>query len=319
VERPVDGETVVVGAGLAGLMAARMLAADGRPVLVLEAADQVGGRLATRRLGTGLFDHGAQFFTVRSDVFAAEVEKLCESGVVYEWCRGFNEVDGYPRFAARHGMQALAEHLAAGLDVRTGTVVEAVAPSAGGCWTVHGRDIEIDAAAVLLTSPVPLSLALLDAGRVALNPAHEQGVRDLRYHSVLAVMAVLDRPSAIPSPGGRQLADGPFSFVADNAAKGLSPIPTVTLHAAHDLSAARWDDDPAVVLPELLELARPWLGAAEVVQAELVHWAHAGPVMPWPDRCCEVAPGVVLAGDAFGGPKVEGAYLSGRAAGEALR
>jgi predicted NAD/FAD-dependent oxidoreductase len=310
---------VVVGAGLAGLVAARHLRAAGRSVVVLEAGDDVGGRLATRRLGRATFDHGAQFFTVRSESFAREVEAWCADGVVYEWCRGFNEVDGYPRFASRNGMQALAAHLADGLDVRARTVVEAVTAWAGSAWSVRTTGgAELQASGVLLTPPVPLSLGLLDAGECPLDAAFGPGLRDLRYHAVLAVMAVLDRPSAIPEPGGRQLTEGPFSFVADNAAKGLSPVPAITLHAAHDWSTRHWHDDPGAVLRDLLELARPWLGAAEVLQAELVHWPHSGPVVPWPDRCCEVAPGVVLAGDAFGGPKVEGAYLSGEAAGLAL-
>jgi monoamine oxidase len=45
---------VVVGAGAAGLAAARALAAAGREVLVLEAQDRVGGRLHTVPLGAGV-------------------------------------------------------------------------------------------------------------------------------------------------------------------------------------------------------------------------------------------------------------------------
>ena len=45
---------VVVGAGIAGLAAARALTGMGRDVLVLEARDRIGGRLHTVRLGAGV-------------------------------------------------------------------------------------------------------------------------------------------------------------------------------------------------------------------------------------------------------------------------
>ena len=117
----------------------------------------------------------------------------------------------------------------AAASVRTGQPVEAVSgrPRAGRDarrWRVAGPGWELYAAAVLLTCPVPAG-----AGAARRRDPGARSTRTCcracaasRYHRVLAVAALLDRPSAIPPPGGRQLEDGPFSFVADNAAKGLS-------------------------------------------------------------------------------------------------
>ena len=114
----------IVGAGLAGLMAARPLADAGHEVVLLDKGRSPGGRLATRRVGAAVIDHGAQFFTVRSDAFAAHVGAWRRDGLVTEWCRGFgSEPDGYPRYAVRGGMNALAKHLARGLDVRCSKMV----------------------------------------------------------------------------------------------------------------------------------------------------------------------------------------------------
>jgi len=49
-------DVVVVGAGLAGLTAARQLHQSGRSVIVLEARDRVGGRCLSRSLGAGATD-----------------------------------------------------------------------------------------------------------------------------------------------------------------------------------------------------------------------------------------------------------------------
>lgn len=56
-------ETVVVGAGLAGLYAARVLLDAGRPLVLLEARDRVGGRTYSAPFeGVGLtVDLGAEW------------------------------------------------------------------------------------------------------------------------------------------------------------------------------------------------------------------------------------------------------------------
>ncbi|MFN0029593.1 MAG: NAD(P)/FAD-dependent oxidoreductase [Acidimicrobiales bacterium] len=318
--------TVIVGAGLAGLVAARRLADAGREVIVLEAAPVVGGRLATWRHGSLVADHGAQFFTVRSPTFEAFVQRLVHAGVVSEWCRGFNEVDGYPRYRVEGGMDRLALYLAEGLNVRCGVAVEAVlrsgsAGDGGQADGGHGYRIGLadggwlESERVLLTPPVPLLLPLLAAGAIALNPE----LASMAYHRVLALLVGLDGPSSVPDPGARQLEDGPFSFVADNRQKGVSDGVVVTLHTTHALSAQHWDDENGSLQARLLAWAEPWLGGHQPSVVELIRWPHSGPLRPWPEAVATVAPGLLIGGDGFAGPKVEGAFLSGWAAADALQ
>ena len=76
---------LIIGAGMAGLLAGTFLQENGIDVTVLDKGRGVGGRMATRRLGEGRADHGAQFFTVRSEVFASWVDDWLTAGVVLEW------------------------------------------------------------------------------------------------------------------------------------------------------------------------------------------------------------------------------------------
>lgn len=60
--KSVEADVVVIGAGLAGLAAARVLAEHGKRVLVLEARNRLGGRVFTERTPEGaLIEHGAEF------------------------------------------------------------------------------------------------------------------------------------------------------------------------------------------------------------------------------------------------------------------
>jgi hypothetical protein len=63
----------------------------------------------------------------------------------------------------------------------------------------------------------------------------------------------------------------------------------------------------------LLERAKPWIGDATVITSQIKKWRFATPLTIWPERYWSNDM-IVLAGDAFGGPKIEGAALSGLAA-----
>ncbi len=70
-------DVIVVGAGLAGLAAARDLAAAGRSVVVLEARDRVGGRIVNEAIGDGkIAEMGGQWAGPTQDRLYALAEDL---------------------------------------------------------------------------------------------------------------------------------------------------------------------------------------------------------------------------------------------------
>jgi renalase len=313
-------DVLVIGAGMAGLTAAAELQRAGRRVRVLDKGRGVGGRLASRRIGEASFDHGAQFITTRDPRFVAALEGWRQTGVVEEWCRGFAEhADGHPRWRGKPSMNSVAKHLAHGLEVFVEKQVVAL-----NClkdqWRAETKTGEVySASAVVLTPPVPQSLALMAAGGFSLQTEMHASLADIDYERCLTVMAVLDGPSRLPPPGGLAPADGPISWIADNQRKGVSAAPAVTIHATHAFSLEHWDDDRLVSGRLLLDAAAEWLGAG--IKTFQVHcWRYSKPMRVHEQACVVVSesPMLVLAGDAFAGPKVEGAALSGWAAAEAI-
>ncbi len=309
---------VVVGAGMSGLVAARTLRESGVDVEVVDKGRSPGGRLATRRIGAATLDHGAQFFTVRTPAFQSRVDDWIERGLVRVWTQGFDEADDsddHPRYVGTAGMNSLTKDLAAGLGVETSTMAFTVrAGSNDKRWDVVIDDGSVRSAdAVILTCPIPQSLALLVDSGVTL----EGPLMRTEYDRTIALLATLDRPAAVSPAGGVQDADDVFGFIGDNLAKGVSEQPAITFHANPTWSEAHWHADD--IETDLRRAAAAWLGEASIVEAQVKKWRLATPRSIWPDPCWTTAGGsIVLAGDAFAGPRVEGAHNSGLAAAHAL-
>jgi protoporphyrinogen/coproporphyrinogen III oxidase len=67
---------IVIGAGIAGLVAARRLVLGGRDVVVLEASDRAGGQLARHTVGGLELDAGAESFATRGGTVAGLAGRL---------------------------------------------------------------------------------------------------------------------------------------------------------------------------------------------------------------------------------------------------
>lgn len=311
-------DILIIGAGLAGLLAATDLQAIGFHPLVVDKGRGVGGRLASRRIGPATFDHGAQFITARTERFTALLSEWQRLGLVAEWYSGSNEE--HIHWRGVQSMTAVPKHLSRSLNVRLEMKVSVLKREDSHWLAIFENGETVVAKAVLLTAPVPQSLALLDAGKVALESSVREQLEAVEYEPCVAVMALLNGESKIPQPGFLRFDSGPISWIADNHAKGISAVPAVTIHATPVFSLEHWEDDRQAMGQHLLEVAAPWL-SSEVIEFQVHAWRYARPKYEQ-DRPCLIlnqSPPLLIAGDAFGGPRVEGAALSGWAAAEALK
>lgn len=88
-------DTIVIGAGVSGLTAARLLAQAGRRVVVLEARDHVGGRVSTDRTDGLVTDMGASWIHGVTGSAVAEGAEAFRIDTV-EFTVGGYQVDGRP-------------------------------------------------------------------------------------------------------------------------------------------------------------------------------------------------------------------------------
>ncbi|WP_433270401.1 NAD(P)/FAD-dependent oxidoreductase [Actinosynnema sp. CS-041913] len=306
-------QVTVVGAGIAGVACARALATAGVTVSVLERAHVCGGRMATKRYEGRPADIGAGYFTVSDARFAAVVDGWRAAGLAREWTDTFavyspagrDVAAGPMRWAAPGGLRSLVERLADGLDVRTRHLVE---------WIEPGPRVDgVAADAVVLAMPGAQVARHVDPRlRATRNAAQAQEwlpslAATLRYAERgwdFRGAFVNDHPvlTTLFDDGSRR-GDGAPVLVAHTTADFAGQFVADTVAAAEEIESA---------VRELLELPEP----AERVDVQ--RWTFARPGRPG-DTPFHFGPERIgIAGDAWGTPKIETAWLSGTLLAEAI-
>ena len=332
-------DILIVGGGIAGLALGRELVDRGRVPVVLERAQGVGGRCATRRIDGQPVDHGPAFLHGRSPRFVAAITAACAAETPAEWPRVRDGIGvpcqpqafepGDTRLAPAAGVNVLAKHLAHGLDVRRDARVEALAlraaPDGSGrrVWEARLASGEhLLARALALAVPAPSALALLEPLGAAEPPiaALQPLLRLIRVVPCLAVIARFPAGTAAPAWHASYPESASVQAILhDSSKRGPAARLTLVIQARPGFSQAHVDgpDDvwARLLLDEAARLHGGWIGAPELVQAHRWRYARvaAGTELAAP-LVAHCAGGAVLgiAGDgldASGG--VEGAYLSG--------
>lgn len=309
-----DHDVLIIGAGIAGLSAARRLHAAGCQVAVFDKGRGPGGRMATRRDDTSCWDHGAQYFSIKTSGFRQLASEALEAGVLKPWTPA-HLADNHPRYAGMAGMNALPKYLASGLTVYTSQKVVKIELEPKG-WVLQLESGErAHCRALLVTLPAPQVLELLNSSGLAL-PAARAALGEIAYHPCIAVLARLDRPSELPAPGGLLLTGQPIAWMADNYQKGISGEPTLTIHADADFSREHLDGDLNAAGQQLADLAQSFLGAASITAIQVHRWRYSLAFRrhPEPFLLADAPFPLLFGGDGFGETgHVEGACLSGMA------
>lgn len=316
----------IIGAGIAGLTAARRLRNQGHSVLVLDKGRRPGGRSSTRSMGGLSFDHGPPFFTITDPMVRAFGKTSGVFSRLEAWQGRFARLEAGrlvpeppdpPRLVGVPGMGTIGQRLAQEIDVRVSVHVDRLERSAG-CWTTIDRDGS--------------SYGPFDAVIVTAPPA--QAAALLREHSELAAtlepipMAVCFSWMIAPEDGTVLPFDGircdhPVLRWASNeqSKPGRPESPALVVQANHSWSEAHRDRDPSEVARHLRDAAEESfairLGPPRL---ESIHrWLFAQPVEPLGIPCL-IDPEAHLAacGDWALQGSIEGAIQSGFACAQTL-
>ncbi len=210
----------IIGAGMAGLAAARRLTAAGRRVVLFEKSRGIGGRVATRRVEGCVLDHGAQ--TLKPDGFALgeamqrelPTEDLVEISLpILTYVNDGSllppeaKYAGERKFAYRNGMTTLPKLLLQALppeqwELRLERRVGALEETDDGVLLRDEQGQEIGAfGAIVLTPPAPQTAALLAASLMRDEAGTRKRVDALNtvpYSACLTVL--LGYAAPVPAP-----------------------------------------------------------------------------------------------------------------------
>jgi predicted NAD/FAD-dependent oxidoreductase len=314
----------VVGAGVAGLSAARALVDHGHIVKVFERGRVAGGRVATRianaiELPRGLsgevaFDHGAQYFTVRDRRFSELAAEWERDRVIAKWPGRIVSFDGegwedenkdISRYVGTPGMGAVAAALTEGLDVEYGSRIE----SLGAVLADFDRAV--------LAVPAGQARALIGE-----RPALVSKIERVTMRPNWTVMAAFEDRVAARFDAAF-VNNSALGWIARNTSKPKRNwrIDCWVLQASSAWSQAHVDDQPDEVGSFLMEtfddLIPAGLPRAFFATAHRWRAAHADPPLAV-GAIHDEQSRITLCGDWCKGSRIEDAFLSGLQAAQLL-
>ncbi|TPG15509.1 NAD(P)/FAD-dependent oxidoreductase [Sphingomonas oligophenolica] len=296
----------IVGAGIAGLSCAEMLAAGGHAVMLFDKGRSAGGRMATRRVATPsgnvAFDHGAQYFTAHDPRFVTAVTQWQASGIVAPWPgAGDDAWVGIP------GMNAVVKALSRPLAVQWNSRVDALRRIDQSWFFDPVADVPFDA--VIVATPAEQAAPLLATHEPAMAkiaqgcPSAPCWTAMVAFAERIAVAEDIIRDAGI------------ISWAARNSAKpGRSGIEPWVIQATADWSRHHLEDEESSVIDALLSALAAQANLKLPVPAiRIAHrWRYARATSVHHGSLWNGATRIGAVGDWLLAPRIESAWLSGR-------
>ena len=303
----------VIGAGMAGLAAAARLREADVAVSLFEKSRGLGGRLATRRFEGGAADIGAAYVTVRDEAFESVMQETIFSGHATGWAPKGRTSDE-PWIVGMPGMSGLLRGLARDLDIEFQILVERIGMTSEGYVLQTDKGARGAFDAVIAAIPAPQAEPLLQAHG---KPFGE--IAGVRMRSTLAGVYCFAEP--VDLEADYLMSGGPIDVAYRNNSKAGRPAAeTWVVHGTQDWSESVLEDNPQDSAAALLAAFRALAGPVPKPVYQSGHrWRYAYVEKSLGVACLSGGNHWIAAcGDWCLGARVEAAYLSGRAAAEAV-
>ena len=340
----------VVGAGISGLAAAEVLAKAGARVHVIDMGENPGGRMAVRDLSGEpwdghVVDIGPAYFTAADEQFVAQVAQWQAGGMVREWFSvatvveevGRRRAPGPMRYAATAGLRSLPRAMLAELTALPN--VTAALATRVASLAVDNTHLHIDIADVppgVASNSAAGALEAAVGGAVAYDavvlacpdPQALRLLHDEVFAQVRSLLGDAVWEPAISCTMVLEAANWPredFWFVndsavivniADDGARRGDGAAVLVAHSTPAHARAHFDAPDAAAPAMISEVARVLGVEVQPMHVISKRWGLARPAAEREALCAwDEQTRIAVCGDGWAGrPRIEGAWLSGRAA-----
>lgn len=310
----------IIGAGMAGLAAARALKQAGVEAVILEKSRGPGGRVHTRSKNGFVWDTGATSVAPRGKAIESMIlnelptDDLVEIQKPIYIHEGLRVTPGdssrkVKRYTYRSGIQKLAFLLADGLDIRYNTSVDKVTRN-GEMYAVNDEIFD----ALILTPPIPQTTQIL------WSLEESRAFANAKYRPCISVLLGFDQPTptvpyfALLEPEQSH----PLTWLSLESGKSPDRAPegqsTMVAQLSPRFSLEHYAKPDEYVLEATLSFIRHLYGAnfTTPVEFNIKHWKYSQP-----DNIARFEsvnlPGskLLIASDGIVGGRIEEAYECG--------
>lgn len=309
-------DTLIIGAGMAGLTAARLLTRRSQSITLVDKGRGVGGRVATRRWGEARADHGAASFCLKGDAKALW-DDVCKGLSLQE---APQDLDA-EAWTCTAGMSALAKAMAQDLPVQLQQTIEAVERK-DGLWISRSKEGQSwRSRKVVITSPLWQTAEFLKTTHPELGLEIQDLARLVEYEPQWTLIIKLASHSQSLGAIYQNHPHHEIASLYDQGRKGLPHAEGLwVLHASQAFSQANVEADSSFVIDQMMSALRSlgWKLEGSEIQAHRWRYARVKKPLGRSFVTFATAPGLFLAGDFCLGSQVDRAAESGWAAANAM-
>ena len=302
----------VIGAGLSGVSLAKNLA-DVADITLFEKSRGSGGRMSFRKAGPFSFDHGAQFFTARSEPFRSAINDALDAKAIVEWApkivnleigeKPFKREWFEPHYCGANGMNSLVKHIATNLNVVHRTQIRRLEMKPSGWFLIDENEQSIGPYDWVVSAvPAPQAVDLLPDTLIEKNQIGEG-----KFSGCFAMMLGFERPVSLNFQAA-VITHPVLAWLSNHESSSL------LIHSRNDWASDHIDADLEWVKSMMHNALKELLPeiANETVHHDLHRWRYAKCEQALGrDYCLDSHGQIAAIGDWCRGNRVEDAYLSG--------